>query len=77
MIAACFVIFAFMIMIVVAQRASAWRPLALMAAAVLCVLGMENKVQVILLIAALPVIALPFGTDTGASVGFWDNGCRA
>ena len=77
MIAACFVVFAFMILIVVAQRASAWRPLAVMAAAALCVLGMENKVQVVLLIAALPVIVLPFGASTGASVSFWDNGSRA
>ncbi|MGL5165814.1 MAG: hypothetical protein ACRC9K_08000 [Afipia sp.] len=77
MIAACFVIFAFMILIVVAQRASTWRPLALLAAAALCVLGMENKVQVILLIAALPVIILPFGADSGASTGFWDNGSRS
>ncbi len=77
MIAACLVIFAFMILIVIAQRASTWRPLALMAAAALCVLGMENKVQVILLIAALPVMILPFGSGSGASAGFWNNGSRA
>lgn len=77
MIAGCFVIFAFMILIVAAQRASAWRPLALMAGAALCVLGMENKVQVILLIAALPVMILLFGAPTGASAGFWDDGRRA
>ena len=77
MIAACFVIFAFMTLIVVAQRARTWRPLALMAAAALCILGMENKVQVILLIAALPMIIQPFGAGSGASSGFWDNGSRA
>lgn len=77
MIAACFVVFAFMIVIVVARRASAWRPLPVMAAAALCVLGMENKVQVVLLIAALPVIVLPFGASRSASASFWDNGSRA
>lgn len=77
MIAACFVIFAFMILIIVARRATAWRPLALLAAAALCVLGMENKVQVVLLVAALPVMILPFGADTGASTNFWNNNRRA
>lgn len=77
MIAACFVIFAFMVLIIVARRATVWRPLALMAAAALCVLGMENKVQVVLLIAALPVMILPFGAEDSASAGFWTNSARA
>jgi len=76
MIAACLVIFAFMIMIIVAKRANPWRPLSLAAAAALCVLGLENKVQVILLIAVLPGMILPFGANTGASPAFWDNGSR-
>ena len=37
----------------------------------LCVLGLENKVQVILLIGALPLLALPFGNAASASVAFW------
>jgi len=39
-------------------------------AAVLCVLGLENKVQAILLIGTLPVLILPFGSAQGASVAF-------
>jgi hypothetical protein len=46
-------------------------------AAGLCVLGLENKVQAILLIAALPVIILPFGDGLSASVTFWRNARRA
>jgi hypothetical protein len=37
----------------------------------LCVLGLENKVQVILLIGALPLLVLPFGGADSASVGLW------
>ncbi|EGP08069.1 hypothetical protein CSIRO_2667 [Bradyrhizobiaceae bacterium SG-6C] len=71
LIAACLFTFALMLLIAAARRAGNWRPLAMGAAAALCVLGMENKVQIILLIAALPVIMLPFGTADGASAGFW------
>jgi hypothetical protein len=67
------VIFALMILIAVGRRASAARPLALAAAAGLCVLGLENKVQAILLIGALPLIVLPFGSTAGASVAFWSD----
>ena len=71
LIAACLFTFALMLLIAAARRADNWRPLAIGAAAALCVLGMENKVQIILLIAALPVIMLPFGTAQGASTSFW------
>lgn len=71
LIAACLFTFALMLLIAAARRAGNWRPLAMGAAAALCVLGMENKVQIILLIAALPVIMLPFGTPDGASAAFW------
>jgi hypothetical protein len=37
----------------------------------LCVLGLENKVQAILLIGALPLLVLPFGDARSASVAFW------
>jgi hypothetical protein len=37
------------------------------------VLGLENKVQAILLIGALPLLAMPFGSATSASVAFWRN----
>jgi hypothetical protein len=60
-------------LIAVGRRASAARPLAMALAALLCVLGMENKVQAMLLIAALPVIVVPFGGAGSASVAFWRN----
>jgi hypothetical protein len=73
LVAACPVIFALLILIVVGRRASIARPLAIALAAGLCVLGMENKVQAILLVAALPLLALPFGSAASASVGFWNQ----
>jgi hypothetical protein len=71
LIAACPVIFALMILIAAGRSRSVARPLALAAAAALCVLGLENKVQAILLIAALPLLAIPFGDTTSARVTFW------
>ena len=62
LVAACPVIFALMILIVVGRRASVARPLGMALAAALCVLGLENKVQAILLIGALPLLILPFGS---------------
>src|SRR6266436_1461010 len=63
LVAACPVIFALLILIVAGRRASPVRPLALAVAAGLCVLGLENKVQAILLIGALPLVVLPFGSE--------------
>jgi hypothetical protein len=71
LIAACPVIFALMILIAAGRSRSVARPLALAVAAALCVVGLENKVQAILLIAALPLLALPFGSADSASVAFW------
>lgn len=65
------VIFALLILIVVGRRASLARPLAIGLAAALCILGIENKVQAILLIGVLPLAVLPFGSADSASVGFW------
>jgi hypothetical protein len=73
LVAACPVIFALMILIVVGRSASVARPLGLAIAAALCVLGLENKVQAILLIAALPLQVIPFGSAASASVAFWRN----
>src|SRR6476661_6108429 len=73
LVAACPVIFALMILIVVGRRAGIARPLWMAVAAGLCVLGLENKVQAILLIAALPLLMLPFGCARSASVAFWRN----
>ena len=73
LVAACPVIFALLILIVAGRRASPVRPLAMAVAAGLCVLGLENKVQAILLIGALPLLILPFGSAASASVVFWNN----
>lgn len=77
MIAASFCVIAFMLLIIVARRGTLLRPLALAIAAGLCTLGLENKVQAILLIAAIPVLLLPFGSSASASVEFWRSGTRA
>jgi hypothetical protein len=77
MIAGCFCIFALMILIIAGRRGSLLRPLMLAAAAGLCVLGLENKVHVILLILAIPALVLPFGTSESASISFWNGGVRA
>ncbi len=71
--AACPVIFALMILIAAGRRASVARPPAMAVAAALCVLGLENKVQAILLIGALPLMILPFGGESSSSVAFWNN----
>jgi hypothetical protein len=73
LMAACPVIFALMLLIVIGRRASIARPLWMALAAALCVLGLENKVQVILLLAALPLLVLPFGGRDSASAPFWCN----
>ena len=70
-VAACPVIFALLILIVIGRRARVARPFGLAVAAALCMLGLENKVQVVLLIGALPVLVLPFGGPESASVPFW------
>jgi hypothetical protein len=73
LVAAMPVIFALMILIAVGRRATPARPLLMALAAFLCMLGLENKVQAILLIGVLPLVLLPFGSAAGASVGGWRN----
>jgi hypothetical protein len=73
LVAACPVIFALLILIVVGRRATLTRPFVLALAAALCMFGLENKVQSILLIGALPLVMLPFGSADSASVAFWRN----
>src|ERR1700731_3326505 len=77
LVAACPVLFALMILIVIGRRASLARPLWIALAAALCVLGLDNKVQAILLIAALPLLILPFGGTESASVPAWRGGRSA
>ena len=71
LVAACPVIFALLILIAVGRRASIARPLGIAVAAALCVFGLENKVQAILLIGLLPLLVVPFGSAGSASVAFW------
>jgi hypothetical protein len=77
LLAACPAIFALMILIVIGRRASIARPLWMALSAASCVIGLENKVQAVLLIAALPLLILPFGGPGSASVAFWRNGRSA
>jgi hypothetical protein len=66
LLATCPVFFALLILIATGRRAGVARPVLMALAAALCVLGLENKVQVILLIGALPLLILPFGgADSG------------
>jgi hypothetical protein len=73
LVAALPVLSALLILIVIGRRAGTLRPLGTALAALLCVLGMENKVQAVLLIAALPLVILPFGDAASASAAFWRN----
>lgn len=63
-----------LLVLLIAARAPrlAWRPVLVGAAACLATLAMVNKVQAIFLIAALPVLLLPFG-ETSAPSGFWSR----
>jgi hypothetical protein len=72
-VAACPVIFALMVLIIIGRKGRLARPLGMAAATALCVIGLENKVQAILLIGMIPFVILPFGSVEGASVTFWRN----
>jgi hypothetical protein len=74
LVAACPVLFALMLLIAAGRSASLARPLAIATAAGLCVLGLENKVQAILLIGLLPLLAIPFGGAASPSVAYWREG---
>lgn len=62
---------ALMILIRTARRATSWRPAIIGLAALLCAIGLTSKVHAILLIAAFPVLLLPFGTQQSESVAPW------
>jgi hypothetical protein len=73
MIAATGVVCALLIIIAAARHGWRWRPLWLGLAATACVIGLENKVHAVVLIAALPVLGLSFGQrDVGDP--FWRSG---
>lgn len=71
MIAAMLTVGVLLILIPAARRASAWRPAVLGVAAFMCVAALSSKVHAILLIGALPVLLLPFGSAASESVAPW------
>jgi hypothetical protein len=77
LVAALPVIFALLILIIAGRRASLLRPLVIGLAAALCMVGLENKVQAILLIGTVPLAILPFGSERSASVAFWEGTAAA
>jgi hypothetical protein len=65
---------ALLILLIVAKRGpKIWRPALVGVAAMLIVLALTNKVQVLFLICALPVLVLPFGPSSGNDAGAWQN----
>ena len=77
MIAGCLFAFALMVLIAVAKPGRSWRPVVVGIAAMLCVLAMENKIHAFLLVAALPLIILPFGSSAELNTQFWKSGAGA
>jgi len=71
MLAAGLVVIGLLFLLLAARRATNYRPLLMGAAAFLCVIGYENKVHVVFLIAALPIICLMFGTSESGSTEIW------
>ena len=74
LIAAGLVFLALLILLIAARSPSTWwRPFAVGFAAMLATLGFENKVQVLLLICALPPILLMFRASPVDGNGYWRN----
>jgi hypothetical protein len=73
LLAAALALAALFILIAAARRATRSRPLLLGVAAFLCVAALTSKVHAILLIAAFPVLLLPFGSAESESVAPWRN----
>ncbi len=78
LLAAGFFTTALLMLLIAARRGPApWRPAAVGLASFLMTLAMLNKIQVVFLICALPVIVLPFGPLAAHKRGFWDSASRA
>lgn len=69
--AACVTIALLILLIAAGSTRTAWRPVLIGLSACLATLGMCNKVQVIFLICAFPLIVLPFGDRVDSSDAFW------
>ena len=66
-----------MLLIVARRGAVRWRPAVVGLASLLITLAMLNKIQIIFLVCALPVILLPFGTLPETKNDFWQTPGRA
>lgn len=76
LLSSCLVAIALLVLLIAAQSPRmAARPLLVGAAALIATLALDNKVQAIFLISAMPVLLLPFG-ETSGSGGYW-TGKRA
>ncbi|MCX7313914.1 MAG: hypothetical protein NTV56_19915 [Alphaproteobacteria bacterium] len=65
---------ALIILIIAAQSPRMkWRPLLVGAGALLATLALENKVQAIFVIAAFPILLLPFGQPAIGADSFWSG----
>ena len=78
LLAAGFFTTALLMLLIVAKRGpTPWRPAVVGAAAFLMTLAMLNKIQIIFLICAVPVILLPFGPAGANGRRFWGVSGRA
>lgn len=71
LVSASAVVVAVLLLILVGRKAQPWRPFWLGVAALLCTFALMNKVQAVLLVAALPVMLLPFGNAESKSAETW------
>ena len=67
---------ALLIMLIAARRGpQPWRPLLIGCASLAIPLALQNKIHILFLIGALPVVLLPFGpSSTATASGFWTGG---
>ena len=73
LLAAAFFTSALLMLLVVAKMGQrAWRPAIVGLASLLVTLALLNKVQILFLICALPILLVPFGSIGAPERGFWD-----
>jgi hypothetical protein len=78
LLAAGFFFTALLMLLIAARRGSSpWRPVVVGLASLLMTLAMLNKIQIIFLICAAPIILLPFGPAADAKSEFWGAPGRA
>ncbi|MGH6663697.1 MAG: hypothetical protein ACREB2_02175 [Pseudolabrys sp.] len=64
---------ALLMLLIAATRGQRWwRPAIFGAAGLLIALAMQNKIQVMFLVCALPILLLPFGASREHQRGFWN-----